>query len=457
MKKKFVSIITLIVISTLLITSCSKSAKTEEKTEEKVATISMEPFGSAIVYDPSIEINNGEKISIDFWEWGSEELFQQLVDDYTAVHPNVTINLVSNPWSDYWTKLPLMLKGKKGPALFNIHNSFHQNIINYCAPYNIPVEDLEKDFIGAKAHLIDGKIYYIDYGMMTGSVFYNKDMWAKAGLTDADIPTTWDEMIEVAKKLTIWEGDTLVQSGFNINGKMHQNYLLGVNYQLGQKLFNEDGTKIVLNNPAMKQIMQMLVDLYKVNKVGSKDFGLNSTDNFGQGQSAMIVEWGWFSNSLKSDFPDINYGVFEIPSFDNNPAAYNRYNGESTFGINKNADEKSQAVAQDVIKFFLASDKLQKQFNLEMNVFPAKVTLNEDKDILASPAGILSNHIDRYIWPGPMPATIEDTLKICTQEIMFNNADISSALQKAEDSINNDLESIDFQAVENLYKYADEL
>jgi PBP1b-binding outer membrane lipoprotein LpoB len=39
MKKKFVSIITLIVISTLLITSCSKSAKTEEKTEEKVATI----------------------------------------------------------------------------------------------------------------------------------------------------------------------------------------------------------------------------------------------------------------------------------------------------------------------------------------------------------------------------------------------------------------------------------
>jgi multiple sugar transport system substrate-binding protein len=92
-----------------------------------------------------------------------------------------------------------------------------------------------------------------------------------------------------------------------------------------------------------------------------------------------------------------------------------------------------------------------------MNVFPAKVTLKEDKDILASPAGILSNHIDRYIWPGPMPATIEDTLKICTQEIMFNNADISSALQKAEDSINNDLESIDFQAVENLYKYADEL
>ena len=39
--------------------------------------------------------------------------------------------------------------------------------------------------------------------MMTGSVYYNKDMWEAAGLTEADIPKTWDEMREVAKKLTI--------------------------------------------------------------------------------------------------------------------------------------------------------------------------------------------------------------------------------------------------------------
>ncbi|CCH75046.1 hypothetical protein BN11_500008 [Nostocoides australiense Ben110] len=30
----------------------------------------------------------------------------------------------------------------------------------------------------------------------------NTDMWEKAGLTDADIPTTWDQLTEVSKKLT---------------------------------------------------------------------------------------------------------------------------------------------------------------------------------------------------------------------------------------------------------------
>lgn len=132
------------------------------------------------------------------------------------------------------------------------------------APLDIPTEDLEADFNGVSAHVIDGKVYYIDYGMMTGSVYYNKDMWEKAGLTDADIPKTWDEMIEVAKKLTIKDGDKIVQAGLNFNDDFHQNYLLGLNYQLGENLFKEDGVTPNVNSDAMKKVMQMLVDMYDV-------------------------------------------------------------------------------------------------------------------------------------------------------------------------------------------------
>ena len=81
------------------------------------------------------------------------------------------------------------------------------------APYEVSSDDLDADFNGVSAHVIDGKVYYIDYGIMTGSVYYNKDMWEAAGLTDADYPKTWDEMREVAKKLTIKEGNSFVQAG----------------------------------------------------------------------------------------------------------------------------------------------------------------------------------------------------------------------------------------------------
>lgn len=428
---------------------------TGKKEAKKNIEVPTEPFGDTIKYDPSVEINGGKDITVELWEWGSDELFQEIIDGYTAIHPNVTINLVNNPWEDYWTKLPLALDGENGPAIFNIHNSYHENLINYMAPLEIPLEDLQADFTGVDAHVIDGEVYYIDYGMMTGYVYYNKDMWEAAGLTEADIPKTWDEMREVAKKLTIKEGDTIIQAGLNFNDDFHQNYLLGLNYQLGENLFEEDGVTPKVNSDAMKQVMQMLVDMYEVDGIGSKDFGEKGADSFGQGQSAMVIQWGHYYNTLQTTWSDINFGVFEIPTFDGNPYAYNRYNGESTFGVNKNAPEDQQAVAQDFIKYFLANDDAQVAFNLAMSTFPAKKSLADNEKILENPSlKVLAEHIDHYIWPGPMPATMETSLKKAGQDIFFNGVDIDTALNEAQQNIIKDMKNSDFKSVENLYEYA---
>ena len=452
MKKKIMSIAMVSALSITSLAGCSSESNKKEQTKIDAPT---EVFGDTIKYDPNVEVNNGEKVTIELWEWGSDELFESLIAGYTAIHPNVTIKLVNNPWEDYWTKLPLALDGENGPALFNIHNSYHENLINYLAPLDIPIEDLQADFTGVDAHIIDGKVYYIDYGMMTGTVYYNKDMWEAAGLTEADIPKTWDEMREVAKKLTIKNGDQIVQAGLNFNGDFYQNYLLGLNYQLGENIFKEDGTTPNVNSDTMKQIMQMLVDFYEVDGVGSKDFGEKGADSFGQGQSAMVIQWGHFYNTLNTTWSDINFGVFEIPTFDGNPYAYNRYNGESTFGINKNAPKDQQAVAQDFVKYYLANDNAQVTFNLAMSTFPAKKSLASNEEILKNPSlRVLAEHIDRYIWPGPMPETVENSLKRAGEEVFYNGVDIDTAFDEAQATIEKDMKNSSFVSVENLYKYA---
>lgn len=454
MRKKVIAAALAAMMAVTGLAGCGGSGTGKEEAKKNIE-VPTEPFGDTIKYDPSVEINGGKDITVELWEWGSDELFQEIIDGYTAIHPNVTINLVNNPWEDYWTKLPLALDGENGPAIFNIHNSYHENLINYMAPLEIPLEDLQADFTGVDAHVIDGEVYYIDYGMMTGSVYYNKDMWEAAGLTEADIPKTWDEMREVAKKLTIKEGDTIIQAGLNFNDDFHQNYLLGLNYQLGENLFEEDGVTPKVNSDAMKQVMQMLVDMYEVDGIGSKDFGEKGADSFGQGQSAMVIQWGHYYNTLQTTWSDINFGVFEIPTFDGNPYAYNRYNGESTFGVNKNAPEDQQAVAQDFIKYFLANDDAQVAFNLAMSTFPAKKSLADNEKILENPSlKVLAEHIDHYIWPGPMPATMETSLKKAGQDIFFNGVDIDTALNEAQQNIIKDMKNSDFKSVENLYAYA---
>ena len=388
MKKKLIATVMAATMAVTALTGCGSSSASSAKKDIKVPT---EPFGDTVKYDPSVEINDGKDISIDMWEWGSDELFQKVIDRYTAIHPNVTINLVDNPWEDYWTKLPLALDGENGPALFDVHNSYHENLINYMAPLDIPVEDLEQDFNGVSAHEIDGKVYYIDYGMMTGSVYYNK----------------------------------------------------------------EDGKTPNVNSDAMKKVMQMLVDMYDKDQIGSKDFGENCADSFGQGQSAMVIQWGHYYNTLKTTWSDIDFGVFEIPTFDGNPYAYNRYNGESTFGVNKKAPKDQQAVAQDFVKFFLCDDESQVDFNLAMSTFPAKKSLADNEEILKNPSlKVLSEHIDHYIWPGPMPSCVEEDMKKAGEDIFYNGVDIDTALDKAQADIIKDMKNSSFQSVENLYEFA---
>lgn len=448
-----VTAICLAVFMMVFTCACGKSGTVTYKGETDTnPDKGLEVMGDHVTYDPNHLVNDGDPIELDWWLWDAPDLFGSIAEEYEKIHPNVTIHIINNPWDGFWTKLPLALqKGEDGPTLFNVHNSYQHLLLNYMEPYDIDIQDLEEDFFTAKSHEIDGKIYYMDFGIMTGAIYYNKDMWAAAGLTEEDIPKTWDEFREVAKKLTIMEDGKMVQAGFNFNGDF-ENLMQGVPYQYGDTIFDETGTVPRLTQEGQIETAQMFLDFYEKDHVGDKDFGTDAAQSFGQGQSAMVYRWGHFYGYMETNYPDINYGTFEIPTATEDPFAYDRYNGESTPGINKNATPEQKEVAQDFIRFYLANQEKQKELCMNYSLFPSNNALRDDKDLLKNPAiQAVSEHIDNYIWPGAMPATLGDNLKIACQDMMYNNTPVEEALQNAEDIVKVDLSNQEFVASENLY------
>lgn len=448
-----VTAICLAVFMMVFTCACGKSGTVTYKGETDTnPDKGLEVMGDHVTYDPNHLVNDGDPIELDWWLWDAPDLFGSIAEEYEKIHPNVTIHIINNPWDGFWTKLPLALqKGEDGPTLFNVHNSYQHLLLNYMEPYDIDIQDLEEDFFTAKSHEIDGKIYYMDFGIMTGAIYYNKDMWAAAGLTEEDIPKTWDEFREVAKKLTIMEDGKMVQAGFNFNGDF-ENLMQGVPYQYGDTIFDETGTVPRLTQEGQIETAQMFLDFYEKDHVGDKDFGTDAAQSFGQGQSAMVYRWGHFYGYMETNYPDINYGTFEIPTVTEDPFAYDRYNGESTPGINKNATPEQKEVAQDFIRFYLANLEKQKELCMNYSLFPSNNALRDDKDLLKNPAiQAVSEHIDNYIWPGAMPATLGDNLKIACQDMMYNNTPVEEALQNAEDIVKVDLSNQEFVASENLY------
>lgn len=439
------------------LTSCSRGSDKPATVQDTQAAKGLDIQGTNLTYDPNTLVNNGDPITLDWWLWDGDEQFSAFADAYRTIHPNVQINIVNQPWDDYWTKLPLALQGEDGPAIFNIHNSHHENVLPYCEAYDVDLEALSQDFVGVDGHLVDGKVYYMDYGLMTGLVYYNRAMWEAAGLTEADVPVTWDEFRTVAQKLTIRDGSSFQQAGFNFNTSAYV-LLLGKHYQSGYNLFDASGRRVQLDTDTIKADLAFLTNLYDVDKVGSPDFGNNSDEAFGQGLSAMTYNWGHFYGTLKKDYPSIDFGTFRTPvaTKGEEPYAYDRYNGESTFGINKNAPEGARQVAQDFLKFFLTSNDLLVQLCLNYSLFPSSLALADNTEVKEHPVTSVLGSIDRYVWPGPMPATVEDNMKIAVSDVLYNGVAVDKALATAKSTIDADIAKTEFAAVENLYVHADE-
>lgn len=457
-RKIFTTMMTLLMVATLAACGSSKSSGNASGTTDSNEDKGMEVLGENVVFDPNKLVNDGKPIDIEYWTWNEGDPAITMAKEYEKIYPNVKIKVVNHPWEDYWTKLPLALKGKNGPAVFNIHNSQNDILMPYLAPYDIETEKLTADFTSVEPHITDGNVYYIDSMINTGNIYYNKTLWKEAGLTDADIPKTWTQFEEVAKKLTKKDGEKITQAGFNWNGETYSALYQGLNYQKGELLFKDGGKTVNYDNSVTKENLQFLIDLYEKAGVGSKDFGAESSQSFGNGQSAMVYKWGWYLNELNTNYPDIDYGVFATPTpTEDVPLAYDRFNGESTPGINKNQTKEQQAVAQDFLTYCLANDEYSKTGALALASFPTKKSLAEDADILANPVlSAIAPRVDRLIWPGPFPATVESTATETMEDVLFNGKELSASVKSAQEKMEKDMKDTEFTSLEDSYAFINE-
>lgn len=161
-------------------------------------------------------------------------------------------------------------------------------------------------------------------GVVTPLVFYyNKKYWREAGLTENDIPKTWDEFIAVAKKLNKdTDGDGKVDRyAFTelLGGTPRrilyrfQGYLL----QAGGWWVDADGNPTMTTKEA-ETALQYVVDMIHKHQIVSPSalsYGFEDTKKlFTSGRIAMLQDGAWLAGSLKTEYPDIEWGDFVSPA-----------------------------------------------------------------------------------------------------------------------------------------------
>lgn len=284
-----------------------------------------------------------KQVEITLNGWGAspeeQELLQQTLDEFMKKYPNIKVKyeVIAEQYMDVIkTRLiggqagdVFYLDSIEAPALF-AHDVLEPLDDYVTAEFDI--DDFEKPLLDAFKGQ-DGKYYGFPKDFSTLALFYNKKHFEEAGI--AEPPKTWDELMDISKKLTK-------------DGR----YGLGVAPELARQMFmiKAFGGEVADSNgmatfasPEALEGLQLVIDQHLIDKTSAQPTEVGAGwggEMFGQGKVSMVLEGNWAIPYLDNTFPDLEYGTAEVPTV-------NGKKGTMAFTVayvmNKNSKHKEEA------------------------------------------------------------------------------------------------------------------
>jgi multiple sugar transport system substrate-binding protein len=216
------------------------------------------------------------------------------------------------------------------------------------APIGDQITDPD-DFYPAltSAFTYEGELYCPPKDFSTLGLVINTDMWTEAGLTEADYPTTWDQLAEVAATLTTDEHVGLASGATRDRVGA---FLVAA----GGYFVSEDQSEVTADTPenlAALDYVKGLLDSDSYEFTENMDLGWGG-EALGTGAAAMTIEGNWIRGAMTNDYPDVNYTVLELPE---GPAGRGSMAFTQCWGVSAASDQQEAGI--DFVNFMTATEQ----------------------------------------------------------------------------------------------------
>ena len=216
---------------------------------------------------------DGEIIDIRFWNhWlaAREELVNKMIADFEAVHPDISVENLGQPWERREESMFTALASNNPPEVVMATRSEILKLADdgLIVPITDMVEemglDLDVFYPGEIGNMYwDGELYSMPMptgGGITGILLINADMFEAAGLEPTP-PTTWAELEEAAKALTVLDDKGILEIGLNV-GTEASDFFAWL-YTNNGKIYSDDLQTVEFNSPEGVETLQWMVGLHQ--------------------------------------------------------------------------------------------------------------------------------------------------------------------------------------------------
>ncbi|NLO10699.1 MAG: extracellular solute-binding protein [Clostridiales bacterium] len=364
--KRFIALLIAMLMVVGSLAACGKKEeKPDNKTPDKQTEDKKDDSGKDDKQDETKEEVVMETITVWSDNAHEKELRDKQIAEFNeGIGKELGINIEYTVYgSNFTDTIKIAAQAGEAPDLFRSDSKWMQEFVD--AEYLVAIEDLPGSedllsrysaLVANQAHVFNGKTYTLPYNLTTYGFVVNKDLFAASGLSAADYPTTWDEVREVAKKIT--EASNGQAYGFGIAPSalwtITSFYTMGAGQNIGHYGFDYDKMQFAYSdyNTLIRAIDEIVAD-------GSVIPGYETMDadmlraQFSAGTIGMLGAASFDVAVYNNQFPaEIDWEVIEIPTFDGQPAKYKAFGNPTNLLVaGKKALEHPEKVLK-VLEFF---------------------------------------------------------------------------------------------------------
>ena len=273
---------------------------------------------------------------------------------FEAAHPDIDVQYETQAYNDYFTKLQTVIAAGQAPDAFELNYENFVSFANKGALADLgPLLSADTGFktdiynpTALAAFSQGGKQYGLVESFSNVVLFYNKDLFDKAGVAYPAADWTWKEELAAAEKLTdagagVW-GDFAPIQFWEFYKTIAQN---------GGSMFNADKTAVTLDSAANVETLQWMVDKvnkYHVTPTDVEMAGQGDGDLFKAGKIAMLRTGIWMFGDFTAN-AKFNWDI-QLEPGNTNKAHHFFANGVAV-----SATSPNQQAAYEWLKFLTSS------------------------------------------------------------------------------------------------------
>ena len=376
------------------------------------------------------------RVVLGYYSAATQGLFEGMAKDYMAAHPGDEVKIEVIQWDNLQQRLTTDIAGGTAPDIAMIgtrwlvdyvKNDIAEPINSYMTP------EFKSSFINSfmTPSTFDGKIYGLPVAASARAMYYNKDLLDKAGVTTP--PATWDEVVDAAKKVKALGGDAY---GFAMQGKEIETdaYWYYSLWSHGGEIL-KDG-KSAIDSPEAIEALKLYKSMIDDGLTEPDPTGLNRQDIeqlFKSGRIGMILTGPWLRGQLKTDAPDLKYGLAPIPAGSTKAT----YGVTDTLMIFKSSQQKE--LAMKFLTETAFSAKWRTEFSSKEGFLPVLKAVAADPVFANDPQLTAFTAMLPYAHFAPPVANWEqmaDTIISALQKVYIGQAEPDAALKEAAAGVN---------------------